>query len=79
MAVNPQADRWAMHRERGYAPGQPGYISTLSAIEMFGPSYRPGKRKYSFIGDPFVIATLVGIAIAAIALAIFLLKQYRIF
>ena len=79
MAVNPQADPWALHRESGYLPGQPGYISTLSANEMFPPLSRTEKRKCSFALDPFAIAIITGIAIAAIALTIFLLKQYRIF
>jgi hypothetical protein len=79
MAKDIQADPWTQHRERGYLPDQPGYISTLSAIEMSGPSYRPEKWKCSFALDPFKMAIITGIVIAVIALTIFLLKHYRIF
>ena len=79
MAALTRAELWEQRRQHGYWPGQPGYISTLSANEMFPPLSQTEKRKCSFAWDPFLIATIVGIAIASIALTIFLLKHYRIF
>jgi hypothetical protein len=78
MAVNEQADPWALHRESGYLPGQPGYISTLSAREMFGPLNKSKKRKWGFELNLFTVAMITAIVIAAIAITIFLLKHYRI-
>ena len=79
MAALTRAELWEQRHQHGYLPGQPGYISTLSANEMFPPSSRPKKSKSSFTLDPFIIATIVGIAIAAISLTIYLLKHYGIF
>ena len=72
MAALTRAQLWEQCQQHN------GYISKLSARE-FGPLSRPKKMESSFALNPFIIATIVGIAIAAIALTIFLFKHYGIF